>query len=570
VAVQAFVQSKRLRRIGVLAVVVVFTVIVGAFWMSRPLPPPRVLQITQLTRDATPKAGVLTDGLRIYIEETTGDGNKHILMQASATGGDTSPLNIPFSSFYLSDISPDASELLIVNSPTLESGPEEAWFVPLPSGTPRGAGTVGSKPVWSPNGESIAYVKGRDILLADLKGESSKKAISLPGEPWFLRFSPDGTRLRFVVDGSLWEAQIDGRNLHPLLSGWHEKEQKCCGLWSSDGRYFLFVSSDGTNSQIYALPEPHWPFHRNPRPQQLTSGPMMFPFGVPTPDGKKILADGYLPRAELVRYDDHAKDFVPFLSGISADLADFSRDGKWVAYVSVPDNTLWRSRVDGTERLQLTSPPVIPWLPHWSPDGTQIVYTDRRPSHWKSMLISVNGGNPTEMYPESQFQVDANYSPDGKQIVFGRFPFTEDKPDVFDIRILDINSKQVRIVPGSQNLYSPRWSADGKYLACVTIDNRKFVLYDFKTQKWSDWTSGFGSAVGMTFSRDSKYLYFDVTSGEHPGYYRVMVGQTHPEFLFDLSKLHRSWWSGLTPDNIPIFSRDISTDEIYALDVELP
>ena len=74
----------------------------------------------------------------------------------------------------------------------------------------------------------------------------------------------------------------------------------------------------------------------------------------------------------------------------------------------------------------------------------------------------------------------------------------------------------------------------------------------------------------MTFSRDSKYLYFDVTNGEHPGYYRVMVGQTHPEFLFDLSKLHRSWWSGLTPDNIPIFSRDISTDEIYALDVELP
>ena len=186
------------------------------------------------------------------------------------------------------------------------------------------------------------------------------------------------------------------------------------------------------------------------------------------------------------------------------------------------------------------------------------------------MLISVNGGNPTEMYPENQFQVDANYSPDGKQIVFGRFPFVDDKPDVFDIRILDVNSKQVTVVPGSQNLYSPRWSPDGKYLACATVDNKKFVLYDFKTRKWSDWASGFGLGVGMTLSRDSKYLYFDTTEGEHAGQYRVKVGQTHPEFLFDFRNVHRSWWSGLTPGNIPMFSRDISTDEIYALDVELP
>jgi hypothetical protein len=38
----------------------------------------------------------------------------------------------------------------------------------------------------------------------------------------------------------------------------------------------------------------------------------------------------------------------------------------------------------------------------------------------------------------------------------------------------------------------------------------------------------------------------------------------------DLKNLHRSWWSGITPTNSPIFSRDISTDEIYALDLELP
>jgi len=29
-------------------------------------------------------------------------------------------------------------------------------------------------------------------------------------------------------------------------------------------------------------------------------------------------------------------------------------------------------------------------------------------------------------------------------------------------------------------------------------------------------------------------------------------------------------WSGLTPDGTPIFVRDISTQEIYALDLQFP
>jgi serine/threonine protein kinase/Tol biopolymer transport system component len=552
------------------AVAIVLAVVAMVFWLSRPVPAPAVLQTTQLTHDGTPKGIVLTDGSRLYIQETI--GQRDILVQASAAGGDTSAIPIPVSKFYLSDISPDDSDLLIVEAPdVIANESRQAWVLPLPTGSPRRLGNITpGTMVWSVDGKQIAYAKGHDIWLADANGTNSRNLITLPGNAVFLRFSPDGTRLRFFVNGELWEVQRDGKNLHPFLQGWHETEQKCCGVWTPNGRYYLFVSGDGTNSQIYALAEPRWPFQRNPAPQRLTSGPMTFTFGVPTPDGKKFLADGYLSRAELVRYDDHAKGFVPFLSGISADFADFSRDGKWVAYVSIPDNTLWRSRLDGTERLQLTVPPARPLLPHWSPDGTLIVYTDTRISPYKTMSISLQGGNAIEMYPENQSQVDANYSPDGQQIVFGRPPFVPDKPDIFDIRILNVNSKQVMVVPGSQNLCYPKWSPDGRYLEGYSIENKRLKIYDFKTQKWSDWVTGLGPITAPTWSRDSRYLYFDLSSGGHPGYYRVRVGETHPEFVLDLSNLHRSWWSGLSPDNVPIFSRDISTDEIYALDLELP
>lgn len=79
-----------------------------------------------------------------------------------------------------------------------------------------------------------------------------------------------------------------------------------------------------------------------------------------------------------------------------------------------------------------------------------------------------------------------------------------------------------------------------------------------------------GSLATPVWSRDSKYLYFDNSRGDHPGYRRVKLGNTHSEFVADLKDLHRSWWGGITPDNIPIFSRDISSDEIYALELELP
>ena len=65
---------------------------------------------------------------------------------------------------------------------------------------------------------------------------------------------------------------------------------------------------------------------------------------------------------------------MPFLGGISAEFLDFSKDGQWVAYVSYPEGTLWRSKADGSERLQLTFGPDSAIMPRWSPDGKAIIF----------------------------------------------------------------------------------------------------------------------------------------------------------------------------------------------------
>jgi len=108
------------------------------------------------------------------------------------------------------------------------------------------------------------------------------------------------------------------------------------------------------------------------------------------------------------------------------------------------------------------------------------------------------------------------------------------------------------------------------------VDSKKLVLYDFKTGKWSDWINE-AEAIGFpTWSRDGNYLYYDTILTDHPSFRRVKVGQTRSELVVDLKDLRRyaftlvGTWTGLAPDGSALFVRDLSTDEIYSLDLELP
>jgi Tol biopolymer transport system component len=555
--------------------------LVGLFvWLGRPLPAPKVLNTTQITHDGVPKQDViLTDGSRLYFIET--NGARKFLAQASATGGDTSVIPTPFTNIAVTDISSDHSHLLAANFIGTETE-AQFWTLPVAAGAPRRlANVVGHFGVWSPDGRQLAFAKGSDIYMADADGTNARKLITVSGWAEWIRFSPDGTRLRFTLGrsnlASIWEVRVDGTNFHPVLTGLHASSPQCCGVWSADGRYYFFVSDASTiNSNIWAMREPSGLFHRKSAPFQLTIGPMSLGLPVPSPDGKRLFANGWLSRGELVRYDSRSRQFAPFLSGISAGELDFSRDGNWVAYVSYPEHTLWRSRIDGSEGQQLTYAPVAAFLPRWSPDGTQIAYVDvRKGRPWRIFLISAQGGTPEEVLSEKGYQTDPTWSPDGKQISVGRAPFRRGSNDKIVIQILDLNSRQISTIPGSDNLYSPRWSPDGQTMAALSADSKKLLLYDFKTQKWTDWVNEPGAIGFPTWSRDGSYIYYDNTSTENAAFLRVRVGKTRPEFLLDLKDIPRyggyGWaWSGLTPDDSALLVRDVSTDEIYALDLELP
>jgi eukaryotic-like serine/threonine-protein kinase len=185
---------------------------------------------------------------------------------------------------------------------------------------------------------------------------------------------------------------------------------------------------------------------------QLTSGPMSFSSPLPSKDGKKLFVVGALARGELARYDTGSGEFLPFLSGISADSVSFSKDGQWVAYVSFPEGALWRSKSDGSQRIQLIYPPLTPVGPKWSPDGQQIAFYAFSGPKPKLYIVANQGGTPRELIPgDPHEEWDPTWSPDGTRIAFASGSTAANGT----ILILDVKTNQISTLPGSQGSFSP-------------------------------------------------------------------------------------------------------------------
>jgi len=554
----------------------IFALVATIAWLIWPVPPPRVLSTTQITHDGVPKLQVFTDGSRLYLSERK--VSDEFLVQSSVAGGETSVLPTPFADVYPTAVSPDHSQLLIFERIGSERE-HQAWLLPLPSGSPRRLPEVtGRWGTWSPDGEQLLFARGNALFLSHGDGSNAHKLIDLPSVAFYIRFAPDGHRIRFTLLGenavSIWEARPDGTNLHRVFPEWQGSLSEHDGVWTVDGRYYFFLAKNGPLFEIWALREGSG-ILRQGLPVKLASGPLSYGQMAPSPDGKKLYVDGYDNRGELVRYDPASHQFVPYLSGISAGELDFSRDGKSVTYVSYPDGSLWRSRTDGSDKLQLTYPPLSAVLPHWSPDGTQIAFVDQeRGKQWKIMLVPSGGGTPTDASPENLNQVDPTWSPDSKRLVFGRL-MTPGTTDKVDIRVLDLASHQIAVIPGSEGLYSPRCSPDGQHILALSENSKKLVLYDAKTGKWSEWLNEPGTIGFPAWSWDGRYVYYDRVSTDQPSSRRVRLGENYSELLIDLKDLPRYFspigpWSGLTPEGSSLFVRNLSTDEIYALDLDLP
>ena len=271
---------------------------------------------------------------------------------------------------------------------------------------------------------------------------------------------------------------------------------------------------------------------------------------------------------ELLRYDLQARRFDPYLPALPAGLLAFSFDKKWVAYVSYPDMTLWRAHVDGSDKMQLTFPPMRAYAPRWSPDGSQVVFADvpfDQPG--KIRLVGSSGGRPETLVQGDTSETDPTWTPEGTSIVYAIGP--EGRHD--GISRMDLKTREVSTIPNSAGLFSPRVSPDGRYISAVNSDESKLMLFDKNTNHWLCLVEG--DTIGYNeWSHDGKYIYFRENSGGAGELVRVRVKDRAKERLLSLKDFPQrgdifTWWIGVGPDDAPLLLRDRSVQEIYALEL---
>jgi len=542
----------------------------GGYWL-RPRSAPRITGYQQITHDGRQKFRLATDGERLYLGEYA--SGHFVVSQVSAAGGETSIVRTPFTNTLLGAITPDGTALLV--GEFLETNKQlPVWSLPLPAGAPRRMGDLVAESIApSPNGEWFIYSRQDALYQASSDGSQTRKLLATAGSSFDLAVSPDGNKFSFSLadprtgNSGIWMAGREGADPHALFPNDADSEHDACERWTPDGKYLLFTRYSQGHNNIWVLPDDHSWFNRHPKAMQLTNGPLDFSEPLPSRDGKRIFALGAQPRTELIKYDGKS-GFGPFLGGLSITDLDFSTDGKWVTYVTIPDKALWRSRIDGSDPMQLTDPgKVSAALPRWSPDGNQIVFMGRTVNaNFRAFLISANGGTFQDLVPNAQAGMDPGWMPDGKSIVL---TLSNLGPTGQGISVLDLESKKMSALPGAEHLFSPRISPDGKSIAAITIDSQALMLFDVGSQHWTELVR---LPIGYpTWSHDSRYIYFDSIFSEDPAFYRVAIADHKLERLTSLVGIRRFWgengeWTGLAPDDSLLLTRDASHQEVYAID----
>jgi Tol biopolymer transport system component/DNA-binding winged helix-turn-helix (wHTH) protein len=562
--------------------------------LLRPPRPPRVIAVQQLTHDGHAEftSDMVTDGVRLYFTERT--GGKWSIAQVSVTGGEPALVPTPFTNNDLFAISPDGSHLLVGSF----EGDEQQlalWSLPIPEGAPRRLGDIRAQAAaWSPDGQSLIYASDRDIYVAAADGSGPRKIASAMHPPESFRWSPDGRVVRFTQgDGklgalTLWQVGSDGTDLRTFTpegnaaaDAWLEGE--CNGGWSADGKYYFYRSQRADGLEIKAIREKQsllsallWPPARN-AVRVYSREADGFCGVLPSRDDNRVFFIGMREVRQLVRYDQKLKQYDPYLSGTAASWANVSLDGKRIAYVSSTDGTLWASAIDGTQRRQLTFPPIVVTSPIWSPDASEIAYQAWLPRKLTAIyVIPADGGQPIEFTKgDSYFDGVPRWSPNGDAVVFDRFVPGTKRLGTFSI---DRKTSQLSKVDVPENFSWMRWSPNGRYAyaaadssASKTPQERGgLYLFDVTTHEWKELANAaFMNLVGWT--PDSKYIYYqDKYGGETQPVFRVRVPDgkierlTAPDFTLPVDIVGYTL-VGIAPDGAPLASAIRRTADIYSM-----
>src|SRR3954453_14730475 len=195
-----------------------------------------------------------------------------------------------------------------------------------------------------------------------------------------------------------------------------------------------------------------------------------------SPDGKQL---AFVYRGDIWISSDKGGRATPLTQHIETDAYPlFSPDGKWIAFASKRNGNwdIFAVPADGGRGRQFTWPAgsEIPY--GWSPDGKRLLFSSKRDTPNYALYALDVKTLRSEVLTEDYAPLNyANFSPDGKTVVYGRYGFHWTRPRyagsaAAQIWVLNADKKERH--PVTTNEFQHLWTRflpDGKHMVTVTV-----------------------------------------------------------------------------------------------------
>jgi Tol biopolymer transport system component len=182
----------------------------------------------------------------------------------------------------------------------------------------------------------------------------------------------------------------------------------------------------------------------------------------------------WLPNSEDLIFDANSNNGPPSLWQININETEpnlianslsmmpaVSPDGSYVAFCD-GGNIIKKSLLDNTE-VNLTNNLVFNFHPHWSGDGTKILYSSERNGNRDIYYIPSEGGQEARVTFDAASDDRASWHPNSEDITF-----VSDRSGVNSIYIVNINDRESEIL--IEDASYPFWSTDGNKMAYANSD----------------------------------------------------------------------------------------------------